>query len=242
METEKNWTYYSSLVPGYVEKHSLRGIRDRNKALLKQLKKTRSKAKEKEICDLLVENNRPLAMYMAHRHGLNNGLTSEQIQDAYQECCVELATKTGKIRNEKLYSPSLFQTALSLCMRARLNNLDNKAIIENKETPVPFDEQTFPAEKEKTIDREYLRRYILHMPLPERDVRIVIEYYLGDEEKYGDMQPGLELISFHYDISKERVRQILLKTTKKIKKITEYYVRKGKVHIEDFFSDTTNIS
>ena len=77
-QTEKYWTYYSSLVPGYKEKYGLRGMRERNRKLLKRLKTAQGKER-KRLQNLLAENNLPYAKYVSEIYCNYFGLTSKNL-------------------------------------------------------------------------------------------------------------------------------------------------------------------
>ena len=235
---KQQWTYMSSLVPGYVDQYTLRGVRKRNKRLLKQLEKASSQAETDRVNALLIDNNRPLAMYVAWRFAKGRGWSREKTMDAYQECCVFLTEQVRKTKPEGDFAPSHFQVHIYYYMLGHLDCMYNYKTVENHSVFVPFEEEEYPLETDATLNKEFIREYFEYATryVPDRDRRIFLDYYLGDDEVYGDTIPNLETIAFYYDLTKEGVRQIVNKTIRKLRKVVKYHMDMGLIHPEDFTS------
>ena len=235
-DNNSEWVYMSNLVPGYVDKYTLRGIRKRNTRILKRLQKAPGTDARRAVCDELIDNNRPLAQYVAWCYAKRHGLTDEQRQDAFQECCVTMVERLRIFVEGDDLQVEHMQRDLFLRMLSRLNALSKQRTIDNEVSFVPFEEDDYPLEKGETTDTEFVRSYAYSLLnyVPDRNREIFLDYYLGDAEKYGDYTPDVETIALYYDLTRERVRQILEKTRKKLRAMAAQQLRKGLVKPEDF--------
>ena len=210
-----DWIYYSSLVPGYKEKYGLRGMRARNRKLLKSLKSAQGEER-KMLQNLLAENNLPYAKYISEIYCDYYGLGNRK-EEYYQICLSALAKQILSLHDEDDYRQAYFQNALYFKMLAQINNARKLSIIENKCSFIQFDEEMFPQETEQSADKEQLLRYI-HYFLTEREATIIEWYYFGNEKRH-IMPECFEDIGFYFGLTKERTRQIRDKALKKIRKI-----------------------
>lgn len=232
-QTEKHWIYYSSLVPGYKEKYGLRGMRDRNRKLLKWLK-TAQGEERKKLQNLLAENNLPYAKYVSERYCNYYGLASKK-EEYYQICLSALAKHILSLHDEDDYRQVYFQNGMYYKMLSRIKNTERLSIIENKCTFVSFDENTFPQETKMIPDKEQIFRY-LKMCLTEREINIIEWYYFGNTNLH-IMPESLEDIGFTIGLTRERVRQIMEKALKKVRKVFNALANEKDFSIEIFLKD-----
>lgn len=233
-QTEKHWIYYSSLVPGYKEKYGLRGMRDRNRKLLKRLK-TAQGEERKRLQNLLAENNLPYAKYVSERYCKYYGLASKK-EEYYQICLSALAKHILSLHDEDDYRQDYFQNGIYYNMFGGIKNAEKLSIIENKCTFVSFDENTFPQEIKMVPDKEQIFRY-LRICLTKREINIIEWYYFGNTKLY-IMPESLEDIGFTIGVTRERVRQIKEKALKKVRKRFNVLANKKDFSIEIFLKES----
>lgn len=232
-QTEKYWTYYSSLVPGYKEKYGLRGMRERNRKLLKRLKTAQGKER-KRLQNLLAENNLPYAKYVSEIYCNYYGLTSKK-EEYYQICLSALAKHILSLHDEDDYRQAYFQNGMYYKMLGQISGAGKLSIIENKCIFVSFDENTFPQEIKMVPDKEQIFRY-LRICLTEREINIIEWYYFGNAELH-IMPESFEDIGFTIGLTRERVRQIMEKALKKVRKVFNALANEKDFSIEIFLKD-----
>lgn len=195
------WVYYSTLVPGYVEKYSLRGMRERNTAYLKAIRRLRNPDKIEPYRRLLVENNLPLARFVAERYAYACQLSREEAEDVFQDCVLTLAEYIAEAGKEEFKDQKLFQHTIYLRMKSTAVYTRKIKTIENYCEFVPFDEERMSPEEEPVYgaNAELLFR-VLRMSLSQRQIDIIREFYLDGLE--------LEVIGEKHMLTRERVRQI----------------------------------
>ena len=218
--TSTGWKYYSELVPGYVEKYSNKGMRERNRKILKQLEGTTGE-RRLHLENLLAENNQPLAKYVAERYGAYLGWNKAERQDAFQECCAEIIGYIRKMENG--LSPVYFQHGIYLAMTSRLQRLD----IRRKEMTIRADKEFIetdyiPEPEAPKANKETLTQLAYYV-LQERDAAVLCDYYFGDEENY-IVPMNADDVAMKYGITSATIYNIV---NKGIDKLAEY-VRNSK--------------
>ena len=220
MSTKTDWIYFSTMVEGYVDKYGMRGIRERNKRIIKQLAKADSPEKELRIRQKLVENNLPLAKAMAERRGYTKRWDKEKCEQAYADCCFGLTTfciKKLPKDNKAFLKPNYFQTAIYFHMFNELNRKPTGQDIYNYAERITFDENSFPADIKQRVDLRQLQRLL--SAVPDREKEILQLYFLteGDENV-----SSLEDIGECYGLTRERTRQLKEKALKRIRQYASF--------------------
>ena len=222
-----DWLYYSTLVPGYTETYGRRGMRERNQLLLAMAAKGRSEEELRPVADLLADNNRPLAMFIAHRYGTKRDWDTERIMDAYQHSCVVLVNSTRKYLatqqiNQAFYQRYIFVRMLeSLDTQQKLKTFENASI-----TTIPYNDDEYVNDEEK--------KYSINVPL--------IMTMLGDRECemlfdfYGIERPQLDIraIAEKWGLSQGRVGQIIIKAREKLQKTVTRLRSQKRISIDAF--------
>lgn len=228
-KTTEEWTYYSPMIPGYVEKNTMRGMRDRNRTLLAQLCKVKDETKTEPLKRKLVENNLPLARYTAERFCLKFGWRFGNVDDAYQECCLKLIEFMDSLDDELIRKPNFFQVRMFRSMYSRLYSEQNlKACPENTHEYIKFDEDLFLSPGEKKIDKDMIRELIDLVPESPRDIEVFKDFWFGNKELY--IEPGnTEDVGMAHYLTRGRVLQIVNKTIRLLR-------RYNKIPIESFFT------
>lgn len=231
------WIYYCTLIPGYVEKYGTRGIRERNQRFLKKMKRQKTESDKKNIRTILFENNLPLAKYTAEKWRIRNGLTREQAEDDFQECCIALSEYTRNLGEKKDdLIPSHFMTRAYYHM---LNVLYVPALVkktfENSKEFTPFEEESHtPEQEENNILNLPLLKTIGYVTAGKRNTDILLDYFLGDIDKY--IEPGdAAMIGDKYHLTASRIYEIRDKTVGKIQKFIRYLFNNEVLQYEDFF-------
>lgn len=242
---DKEWIYYETLVPGYVEKYSMRGIRARNKAILDKLNDNDNPKEVRNLKDKLIENNLPLAKRFAERIGDTANWNRETREDAYCECCLALTKMVNELdTHDHDMCGKYFQTRLAFNLR---NHLYYETCVKKNDTNmcefVPFVEEEHPVE-----DKENLR---LNLPLiiniidrcslPDRYRDAFVLFFNGDPEESSEPW-DLETIADKIGLTRERTRQIVVKVTQKLERIIRHHIREKNYCIEDFFTCQNDIN
>lgn len=232
------WVYYSTLVPGYVERFGIRGMRKRNRMLLEQLRQTRDEASVASLKGLLIENNLPLAMYAAHRLHPWSPSRKNDVWDNYSDACIALTEYVNGLGKDDDYPPyQFFQVRAYQRMYGVIVKPTFQESFENQMVTVPFDENDYPQEDEQPVvaNRDFLLEVMEHVN-PKRNVDIVRMFYFGDE--YSDGRPmDLEEISDRLMLVRERVRQIKEKTIRNTRDYVYYLYENKGVNLEDFMEE-----
>lgn len=223
-ENEDRFRYFSEFIDGYIEAHGLRGIKDRNISLLEKLRNAKNEDEENRIIWSLVENNRPLAKRTSMIKYAVSGWADEDARDAYQDTLLKLAeTYKKKLNLLKTMNIDEFQKmTYYACKNAncefqrKFNNrqdiLDNDAIFNEIDTCEPIKEYL-------NIDIEYL--FSTMKILTPRERYVIETYFFGDpingikgldEDSYNKAQ-----IAKVIGVTRERTRQIIEKSLRKIK-------------------------
>ena len=201
-----NWIYYSTLVPGYIEKYGMEGMRRRNRQLLEMAYKARNEEELCPIVELLADNNRPLAMFIADRWTKSQKTLAADRDEVFQECCYAMIIYIKKALAERL-SQSFFQARLYSAMST---HMQNKESIEKRHyiETVPFQEEEHPFEEEKhyLLNEKFLRTL-----LTERETN-VLKCFFG----IGCKEHSLEEIGEKFLVTRERARQIKEKALRKL--------------------------
>jgi hypothetical protein len=232
------WTLYSSIVPGYAERHGLRGIRARNARLLESFREASGQEEDLRIREALMENNRPLARYIAETWGAAIGWDRDGTDDAYQECCYALVGYLQKVPVEKLRStsPWSFSVMIYYHMTARMQVLYGRPVRERAPETVPFDEERHLRNTAPVPDTEFITAFIQRIPLEKRKKDIFMLYHFGDMKRYV-VPYCIEDITFLYGLSHGRTLQILKDATKRISAYTRQLIRRGVYSPLDFYKD-----
>ena len=211
-----SWIYYSRLIPGYTEKYTDRGMRERNKLLLRRLSKDSLPFREKEkIENALIENNLPLAKMVAERFCDKNRFSYGSREDAFMDCVEAMSVYMREVEPDIIQKPGWFQTRLFSKMHAALYSKEERICIETKSEFIPFNEKDFEQEYPLKVDKELLE-YIMICCTP-RQREILKDFYLGDPANH--IEPmDLEIIGIKHYLTRERVRQIKEKAIKLIRK------------------------
>ena len=234
-----DWIYYSSLVPGYTKRYGLSGVRARNKRLLEEAAATTTSTAKDKIAQNLVDNNRPLAMFVACRVGKKLEWEQPQIDDGYQECCIGLLEYSRqfvrKNINEMDSAQGFYQVGAYTSMMGRLSQKVKAKTIENQFERLPFDEETYIETPEPTVNREYLNWIIEIAPVPGYKKEIMMLYYFGDPDLY--VEPFCtEDIAMNHNLSRARILQIIDKTRKDIRDFFLYLEKRNPyISFEEFF-------
>ena len=236
-DSEKEWIYYETLVPGYVEKYSMSGIRDRNKKLLDRLRKSTSPLETKKAKDLLAENNLPLAKYIAERFKQGRDWNKDTKEDAFSECCLAMVQFLNKMgTTEDDLNQKFFQIRLTQAMWAHLyEEYVRKGNLHDLDL-VPFTEE-HDVEAADTANH-------LNMPLVlelvgaitschNRDIFVL--YVYGDPQEENARPRCFDEIATFYDMPKNSVCNSVTKTTKKLVTLVRGLIRSGYYKYEDFF-------
>ena len=224
---DREWIYYASLVPGYAEKYGLRDMRKRNRKFFNKIHKTTDPQQLHQLKQQLIDNNRPLARYVAEAYAIHQHWSKEQIDDAYQDCCCALTKYI--ISNDLSYSHTYHQVGFYKTMTAYLSNKIRSRIAENICTFIPFNEETHLMEEELAVDKNLLLFFISITGRSRRDKEILRLYFFGDPDKY-ILPYSAEDIAFYLNMSRGRVYQIKEKMLKKLRNTIKYY----HYTIEDF--------
>lgn len=230
MATDNDWVYYSTLIPGYVKKYGLRGIRDRNRKLLKELKRSRSDERKDRCRRDLVENNLPLAKYAAERWKKYNNLSDTDAEDAFHDCVVAMSNFIHDLKKDDLV-PNYFQVRLYTRMSQYLRNDENRKTLENTMTLEPFNEEGYVPQDDETtygINKLLIHQIASHLMGP-RDMDILWMYYGIDCTPC-----DLETIAERLGLTRERVRQLMVKSTKKLQRSITYSLNHREITVDDF--------
>lgn len=225
--TEREWVYYSSLVPGYTEKYGLRDMRKRNKKYFDKIHKTKDPQQLHHLKQQLIDNNRPLARYVAEAYAIHQHWSKEKTDDAYQDCCYILAKYI--FSNELAYSAAYHQVGFYKTMTAYLSNRIKIRIAENVCSFIPYDEELHNIKEDPVVDKNLLLYFINITYAPSRNKDILKLYFFGDPDKY-ILPYNTEDIAWHFNMSRGRIWQIKEKMLKKLRNTIRYY----HYTIEDF--------
>lgn len=183
LQNPRPWTYYSKLVPGYIEKYgSVRGMRDRNRRLMKQLTKAGNEEETRSIRNELIENNQPLAKMYAERYGYHNGWSKEKKEDMFQECMVSVKGYIDTVQDWNI-PQSYFQVRLSNYCKSAIENKRRLKIIENNDVTLPFNEDNF-AQDSLSINSDFLRQLVLFIHTQQNDKEKSFTSNISDAKKW----------------------------------------------------------
>lgn len=233
------WVYYSDLVPGYAEKYTNRGMRERNAALLKKLRRCRKRESTEPLRRALVENNLPLAKAIAERHAWFHRLSQAEADDAFQDAVLGLAQFINEAGKKEFSDPGVFTRRICAKMRFAIVQNSVVRIPENRWERVPFDDETDWSTPNDVADvginKELVFRLMAHVA-SRRYREIIYLYYFGDPDS--DSGPlDLEEIGYRTDLTRERVRQIIVKTLKKTARYISHIRNSTDAQFEDFVYD-----
>lgn len=216
--------YFSEFVDGYVDDHGLRGIRNRNAKYLKELGKA-SPEEKTAIIWKLVENNRPMLMREATRMYSLFPWTKEDLEDAYEDAVLLLANayfaRTDSLADydtSKLGYLTMF-TARNACniYNTKLKRLKEAGIHDTE----PFGEDTTIIPEEKILNVDQSELMDAAKLLNTRERKMFLLSIFGNTVTYG--VPGelfnLEYIGELFGITRERTRQILIKSIRKLRRL-----------------------
>lgn len=239
-DSEGNWTYLSERVPGYVDRHGLKGIRKRNARLLDELRACGNRTEAEAMQDRLIENNLPLARYVAEMYSLNRYWTKDEIDDAFQECCLALtAYIKGKTKDNNIFSDGgYFSMAIYYSMTGRLRHLHGPDAEERKIKTVPYDDEAISPYETRKPDIGYLRDFIAKIPMEERDRTMLTWFHFGNEKRHV-AQESTEDIAYFFGLTTGTVFNRLKKIRKKLAKMGKMMLsgRYNTPAIEDFFTE-----
>ena len=238
--SEGNWTYLSERVPGYVDRHGLKGIRKRNARLLDELRACGDRTEAEAVQNRFVENNLPLARYVAEVYALSRNWKKEDVEDAFQECCLALtAYIKGKTKDNNIFSDGgYFSMAIYYSMTNRLKHLHGPDAEERKIKTVPYDEDAISPYATHKPDIAYLRDFIAKIPMEEREKTMLAWFYFGNEKHYV-AQESAEDIAYFFGLVTGTVFNKLQKTREKLAKMGKMMLsgRYNTPTIEDFFTE-----
>ena len=239
-DNEGNWTYLSERVPGYVDRHGLKGIRRRNARLLDELHACTDGSEAEAVKDRLIENNLPLARYVAEIYALNRNWTKEDVEDAFQECCLALTTyiKRKTSENNIFSDGGYFSMAIYYSMTGRLKHLHGPDAEERKIKTVPYEEEAVPIYENRKADVDYLREFIGKVPIAERDRTMLSWFHFGNEKRHVP-QESAEDIAIFFGLATGSAFNRLQKTKEKLAKMGKMMLsgRYNTPAIEDFFTE-----
>ena len=236
-DTNKEWIYYETLVPGYVKKHSMRGIRERNAKLLDRLRKSTSPHETKQVKDLLAENNLPLAKYIAERFKQGRDWNRDSKDDAFSECCLAMVKFLNKMgTTEDDLNQRFFQVRLSQAMWAHLYLEYITKGSRRDLNLIPFSEENDIETKDAVHLNIPLVIDILNSIATCRNRDIFILYTFGNPDE-GFIRPYyFNEIGEIFDLSSQQINNIVIKTKKKFLSFVSYLIKKGYYDYEDFFA------
>ncbi len=237
-DPDGNWIYFSKLLPGYTEKYSLRGVRERNRHLVRRLSGAVGEGEGDRIRDLLIDNNRPLARYAAAKWARINGWTSAEEDDAYQENCLALTLffRTMQPGDYDGKSHGFLSIAMFAAMRNNIYAKTHRKSTENLLEAIPYNEEAFPQEDSFEIDTEYLFTFVDTRLGTGRSRQILLEYFLGDPDSY--IEPmQTDDIAMKHGLTRASVHRIVDKAVEELNKTQRHlaYMR-GMYRKQDFFS------
>lgn len=237
-DPDGNWIYFSKLLPGYTEKYSLRGVRERNKHLVRRLSGAVGEGEDNRIRDLLIDNNRPLARFAAAKWAQINGWTSAEEDDAYQENCLALTLffRTMQPGDYDGKSHGFLSIAMFAAMRNNIYVKTHRKSAENLLEAVPYDEETFPQEETFRIDTEYLFSFIDTRLGTGRSRQILLEYFLGNPDSYIEPMQADD-IAMKHGLTRASVHRIVDKAVEELNKTQRHLAHmRGMYRKQDFFS------
>ena len=232
--------YFSELVPGYAEKHTLRGVRERNAALLRSLRESAGADAVRRVKDSLAENNRPLARFVAEKWARALGWTRDETDDAYQECCYALVKYLHDTPGDKLreISSSYLSVAMHGYMSSRMRALHADHVREREIPTVPFDEEAYVPDGDPVPDMEFLRGLIERTPLGERKKQVFLDYVFGDLRHHVAAY-NTDDIAFRYGISRSTVLLDLKKAMNTFSVYARQLMRRRVYDPIDFYKQST---
>lgn len=233
------WVYYSDLVPGYAEKYTNRGMRERNAALLKKLRRCRKRESTEPLRRALVENNLPLAKAIAERHAWSHRLSQAEADDAFQDAVLGLAQFIDEAGKKEFSDLGVFTRRICSKMRFAIIQNNVARIPENRWERVPFDDETDWSTPDDVADvginKELIFR-LMRLVVSNRDREIVLLYFFGDPEA-GTEPLDLEEIGNRVGLTRERIRQTINKSLKKTAKLIRHIRNNTDAQFEDFVYD-----
>ncbi len=236
MEDNKEWVYYSELVPGYLEKWSNHEIRRRNERFLKKLKKGPDEEACKKIKQDLIENNLPLARYIADYVYLKNKSHLLTVEDAYQNCCIALTRYIYAMPCDEIPTKGHFQIDIYFRMLGALNSQLGRKEPEMQFEKVAFNENDYPVDDTaECINRQALLD-ILQVFCSQRDMEIMQCYWFGDPKNY--IEPfDSERISDTYNLCRASISRINVSTLKKLRKHLPRLLKKKQLTMDFFYEE-----
>lgn len=230
------WVYYSDLVPGYAEKYTNRGMRERNAVLLKKLRRCRKRESTEPLRRALVENNLPLAKAIAERHAWSHRLSQAEADDAFQDAVLGLAQFIRDADKKEFSDPDTFRKRMCSKMHFAIIQNGNYKTPENQWERIPFDDGVdWSTPPDVGINKELVFR-LMRLVVSDRDREIVLLYFFGDPEA-GTEPLDLETIGDRVGLTRERVRQTINKSLEKTAKLIRYIRNNTDVAYEDFVYD-----
>ena len=189
---------------------SNRGIRDKNRALLKELKRS----KEKRLTDELISNNRPLVAYILLSLNKYFSWIEDNFDDMLQQGYLYLCEAVQGYNFQKdcpnpvkFFGVSIYKRIYGN-LRKFAESVDKRLsvteLLENEPAISDIPEVINP----EKMEIDYFRYYI-EENLGEREIRIfnLIYSYLKDGAEMIDI---VTTISSKIDLSRERTRQIIM--------------------------------
>lgn len=239
-DPDGNWIYFSKLLPGYTEKYTLRGVRERNRHLVRLLSGAVGEGDGDRIRDLLIDNNRPLARFAAAKWARMNGWTDAEEDDAYQENCLALTLffRTMQPGDYDGKSHGFLSIAMFAAMRNNIYAKTHRKSAENLLEAVPYNEEAFPQEETFGIDTEYLFSFIDKRlrTEPQRSRQILLQYFLGDPDSYIEPMQS-EDVALYHDLTRNAVLTRINKTLKLLNETQRNYAwNLGMYRKQDFFN------
>lgn len=230
------WVYYSDLVPGYVEKYTNRGMRERNAALLKKLRRCRKRESTEPLRRALVENNLPLAKAIAERHAWSHQLSQAEADDAFQDAVLGLAQFIDEAGKKEFSDLGVFTRRICSRMHFAIIQNSKYRIPENQWERIPFDDgNDWSTPPDVGINKELVFR-LMRLVVSDRDREIVLLYFFGDP-KTGTEPLDLETIGDRVGLTRERVRQTINKSLQKTAKLIRHIRNNTNARFEDFVYD-----
>lgn len=230
---QSEWTYYCTLIPGYVEKYGLRGMRKRNSKMLRELQKTHDPDHIRNICRSLVENNLPLARYIAEYWNRRHKNPCEEVNDTFHDCVIAMSEYIHSLEEED-FNLKHFQVRLYTVMYNQLASATKQEQFENTSCSVSFDECLHSPDEEPRygINKEFVFK-LFNIAASIRSSDIIRLYYFGDEEKHtGPMD--LETIGDRYGLTRERTRQLMVKAFDELRHFLTYVFNETGTTYDDF--------
>ena len=203
---------------------SNRGIRDKNRIILKKLKSIKEEVSEERdhLLEELIINNRPLVWFIVKNYAKSHYWINEELEDVVGQGYLYLCEicKNGFWNDAKISTVGYFGVGLYYRLLGKL-----EGFIKRREERSPILE--FPGEIDASVEDppEIITSskmevdYIFHNMskiLYQREIHIVMTLY-EVFKKGGNVSDALRLLEGDYDLSTERLRQILMRAFRRIK-------------------------